>query len=98
MSDQPRLRSQAMLRIYVARHCAGCATATALVERVRAARPGVPVHVVDIDVEINIPRHVIGTPMYFWNDRVLFLGNPSEAELLAEVDRHRGWGEVEHEG
>lgn len=85
-----RLRSQAMLRIYIARHCAGCATAVSLANRVRAVRPGVLVDVVAIDVEMNIPRHVIGTPMYFWNDRVLFLGNPSEAELLAEVDRHRG--------
>ena len=76
-----------MLRIFIARHCAGCATAFSLAERVRAARPGVPVYVVDIDTATDVPRQVIGAPMYLWNDCVLFFGNPSEAELLAEIDR-----------
>ncbi len=97
MNRRPQLRSQAMLRIYVARHCAGCATAFSLAERVRAARPGLAVHVLDIDVERDVPQQLIGTPMYFWNDRVLFLGNPSEAELLAAIDEHVVRAEGEHE-
>lgn len=75
-----------MLRIYVSAHCHGCATALRLADRVRASRPDVPLLVVNVDVPgANVPSWVIGTPLYAWNDRVLFLGNPSEMELLARI-------------
>lgn len=75
-----------MLRIYVSAHCRGCNTALQLAEQVRAQRPDVPLAVVDVDdPAADVPRKVIGTPIYTWNDRVVFMGNPSEAELMGRV-------------
>jgi hypothetical protein len=81
--------TQAMLRIYVSAHCHGCATALRLADRVRVARPDVPLAVVDVAAPgADVPLSVIGTPLYTWNDRVLFRGNPSETELLARIADH----------
>jgi hypothetical protein len=81
--------TQAMLRIYVSAHCHGCATALRLADRMRAARPDLPLAVVDVDESgVRVPASVIGTPLYTWNDHVLFRGNPSETELLARLTDH----------
>lgn len=75
-----------MLRIYLSTHCRGCSTAFHLAERFRTQRPDVPLAVVDVDdPHADVPANVIGTPMYLWHKRVLFLGNPSETELLERV-------------
>ncbi len=76
-----------MLRIYVSAHCRTCATALRLAERVQSQRPDVPLEVVDVDApDADVPSKVIGTPIYAWHDRILFLGNPSETALLERVD------------
>jgi hypothetical protein len=75
-----------MLRIYISTHCIGYRSAVHLSERISALRPKVPVLVVNIDDPAAIvPQTIVGTPMYTWNDRVLFMGNPSEAELLQRI-------------
>lgn len=75
-----------MLRVYVAPDCPGSALAVRLVEQVRGKYPHMPLEVVDIaDPKAVIPSRVFGTPMYAWEDQVVFLGNPSEAVLLAWV-------------
>ena len=75
-----------MLRIYVSAHCLGCTTAIQRAERLQALRPEVPITVVDVEAPgADVPRKVIGTPIYTWNDRVVFRGNPSEQELLERV-------------
>jgi hypothetical protein len=75
-----------MLRIYVSAHCRSCGMARRLAESVQAQRPSLPLEVVDVDTpDADVPRYIIGTPMYTWDDRVLFLGNPSEAELMERI-------------
>jgi hypothetical protein len=75
-----------MLRIYISTHCVGCETAVQRAERLRALRPDLPVTVVDVDApDAEIPPQIIGTPIYTWHDRVVFLGNPSEHDLLERV-------------
>jgi hypothetical protein len=75
-----------MLRIYVSVHCPTCASALHLAERVQSQRPEVPLEVVDVDAPgADVPSKVIGTPIYAWHDRILFLGNPSETELLERI-------------
>jgi len=75
-----------MLRIYLSTHCRGCGTAFQLAARLRTQRPDVPLAIVDVDEpHADVPANVIGTPMYLWHDRVLFLGNPSETELFQRV-------------
>ena len=76
-----------MLYVYVSSHCRGCATAQQLITQLRTMRPQVPVTVVDLSGGGDtIPDNVIGTPMYLWNGRVLFMGNPDVTELLQRVD------------
>ncbi len=81
-----------MLRIYISRHCRGCSTALKLFRRLKRLRPHIPIVLIDIDGPLpaseedpDIP--VIGTPTYVWDHHVLFQGNPSEEELLAQIDR-----------
>ena len=75
-----------MLRIYVSAHCHGCDTARERAQHLRTLRPDVPVTLVDVEAPgVEVPPKVIGTPIYTWNDRVVFLGNPSLEDLLERV-------------
>jgi len=75
-----------MLRIYISAHCFTCDTARHLAEFVQAERPDMPVTVVDVDApDADVPKNIIGTPTYTWNDQIVFLGNPNKAELLRRV-------------
>lgn len=72
-----------MLRVYVAPDCPGSSRALCLIERLRAHYPDFPVEVIDVSVpQTTVPDEIIGTPIYTWNHRVLFMGNPNEATLL----------------
>lgn len=78
-----------MLYVYIASDCRICAISQRLINQLRALRPGVRMTVVDTDSpESAVPAHVIGTPMYLWNDTVLFMGNPDMSELLERVDTY----------
>ncbi len=88
-----------MLRVYVSAHCLACRTAIQRAKRLRALRPEVPVTVVDVEApDADVPRNVIGTPIYTWNDRVVFMGNPSEQELLDRVTELSHGSERERAG
>jgi hypothetical protein len=50
-------------------------------------RPHLPVELVDLDDPgTEHPSFVVGTPTFVWDNRILFLGNPAEVELLARLD------------
>ena len=88
-----------MLRIYVSAHCLSCNTAIQRAERLQVLRPEVPVTVVDVEApDADVPRNVIGTTIYTWNDRVVFMGNPSEQELLDRVTVLHDGNEPERAG
>ncbi len=75
-----------MLRIYVTSHCRGYDTARQRAAHRQLLRPDVAVDVIDVEAPgAEVPAQVIGTPMYLWNGRVVFRGNPSMAELLGRV-------------
>lgn len=78
-----------MLRVYVAADCPASALARNLVKRVRFRHPHLPVEVIDVNSteKKEIPREVFATPIYTWNGQVVFLGNPSEADLVARIGR-----------
>ncbi len=72
-----------VLRVYTSAYCVESDTVCRRADRIRAQRPDLPVLVVDVDhPEVDVPATIVGTPMYTWNDRVLFLGHPSEREWL----------------
>jgi hypothetical protein len=72
-----------MLRIYVSAYCRGCDTARQRAARLHTLRPDLPLALVDVEEpDADLPRNIIGVPMYTWHERVVFRGNPSEQELL----------------
>jgi len=75
-----------MIRMYISNHCRGCGTALQRAVHLRTQRSDVPLDIVDInDPHADVPANVIGRPMYVWNNRVLFMGSPSEIELLERI-------------
>jgi hypothetical protein len=72
-----------MLRVYISAHCPGSPTACRLVEQVRTCYPDIPVATIHVDdPDTIVPEHIFATPIYTWNDDILFLGNPGEAAFL----------------
>ncbi|GIW02048.1 hypothetical protein [Roseiflexus sp.] len=75
-----------MLRIYVANDCPGSPTALRCAAYLHVQAPEILIEVVNLsNPGVQAPSFVFGTPMYVWNDHILFLGNPSEQELVARV-------------
>lgn len=80
-----------MLRVYTAAHCPAYARTNRLVAALVRQRPNLPVELVDLDEpDTEHPVFVIGTPTFAWDNRVLFLGNPTEGDLLARLDELQG--------
>ena len=75
-----------MLRIYVSAHCPGCAIARERAAQLRRRRPDIPLALIDVEAAgARVPRNVVGTPVYTWDDRILYRGNPSEEDLVGRV-------------
>ena len=75
-----------MLHIYVVEHCPGSPTARIRAERLHERTPEIPLAVVAVDTPgAVVPANVFVTPTYTWDGRIIFLGNPSDQELLAHV-------------
>lgn len=76
------------LRVYVSNQCPSCATAIHRVHFVHRSRPEQLVELVNLDEQDAVrPAYVFGTPTYCLDNQIIFLGNPSEAELLAKLDQ-----------
>lgn len=75
-----------MLRVYIAEDCPGSARACELVLHFQALHPDIPLELVDVHAPgATVPPEVFGTPIYTWQNQIVFLGNPSETELLEFV-------------
>lgn len=76
-----------MLTIYISNHCAGCTTALKHAHWLREIRPNLPVRIVNLDQPGAVmPKYIIGTPCYTWQDQVLYWGNPAQSELVERID------------
>lgn len=79
-----------MLRIYVAEDCPGSPTALRRAAALHEQAPDVPIEVIDTGAPgAIVPPAIFGTPIYTWDERILFLGNPGEQELIERVRRLR---------
>jgi hypothetical protein len=75
------------LRIYVSAACLVCDRTSQIFAEVRAQRPAYPVQIVDLDQPDAVkPPFVFGTPTYVLGERVVSLGNPTSAALIALLD------------
>jgi hypothetical protein len=76
----------AFLQVYTATHCLTRSHTLDLLAQLVQQKPGLDVEVIDLDEpESEIPSFIIGTPTFVWDDRVIFLGNPSLPELLTRT-------------
>ncbi|MEM8530541.1 MAG: hypothetical protein AAGF95_06850 [Chloroflexota bacterium] len=76
------------LRVYISNQCPSCATAIHRVHFVRRSRPEQIVELVNLDDQDAMrPAYVFGTPTYCLGNQIIFLGNPSETELLSKLDQ-----------
>lgn len=80
------VRGAFMLHIYVAERCLGSPTARQRAERLREHAPEIPIAVVTVDAPgAVVPANIFGTPTDTWDGRIIFLGNPSDQELLEQA-------------
>lgn len=76
------------LRVYISNQCPSCATAIHRVHFVRRLRPEQSVELINLDHQDTVrPSYVFGTPTYCLGNQIIFLGNPSEGELLSKLDQ-----------
>jgi hypothetical protein len=74
-------------RVYVSADCAVCARTHQLLAELRERRPAFSVELVDLDQPDALrPAFVFGTPTYVLGERVISLGNPALADLIALLD------------
>lgn len=77
-----------ILRVYAAPECLTYRITLRIVDAVRQARPTQPIEVVDLTdaPEQPLPPGVVGAPTYLLDARVISMGNPELAALLAQLD------------
>jgi hypothetical protein len=72
------------LDIYISADCWSCAESRDLATAVSRQAPNVTVELRDINA-CSRPTNVFATPTYVLDGQIIFLGNPSLAELLAAL-------------
>jgi hypothetical protein len=71
-----------VLKIFVVTGCRGCKQALALADWVREEAPRLMVEVIDLALDPDAsPGMVFAVPAYVYEDRQVFIGNPSKEEL-----------------
>ncbi|MBI3951964.1 MAG: thioredoxin family protein [Acidobacteria bacterium] len=70
------------LQVYVASHCLNCAEARRLAQVAAQTFSDLVVEVIDLDQTPALSADVFAVPTYVLNNRVCFLGNPSQEELF----------------
>ncbi len=76
-----------MLEIYIEEDCRGCKQARKNAIHVRSQFPQIHVSVIDISEKVvPTPEEVFAVPMYLFNGRMLYLGNPGEKDLNARLE------------
>ncbi len=68
------------LQVYIAQDCWSCQETERIVAEIQKRFPEVFCELVDSG-RTPLPDNVFAVPTYVLNGRVIFLGNPSEAEL-----------------
>ncbi|MDP9497025.1 MAG: thioredoxin family protein [Actinomycetota bacterium] len=89
LSARPEAPAGPRLQVYVTAACGTCIRTQELVAQLRRSRPGAAVEVVDLDQlppGHPLPAGLVGTPTYYLDGRVRWLGNPDPADLLAVWD------------
>ena len=71
-----------VLKIFVLTGCRGCKQALALADWLRQKVPQLIIEVIDLAVDPDASRGMVfAVPAYVYNNRQIFIGNPSKKEL-----------------
>ena len=76
------------LDVYVAEECWACTESRRIIAEVAPKYPDAQIQLLDIN-DPHRPDNVFATPTYVLDDRIIFMGNPTEAELQARLDASR---------
>ena len=68
------------LQVYIADHCWTCEETARIVAGAARRYPEIAFEVLNLD-EVEQPENVFAVPTYVLDGRVIFLGNPTPAEL-----------------
>ena len=86
MDRAPARPDRRQLAIYVLLDCPGCDTARRLAAAAREAAPDLDVRLIDLGApDVVRPPAVFAVPTYLLDGRVISLGNPEPAWLLARL-------------
>jgi hypothetical protein len=66
--------------VYISGHCPTCPEALEVARKVRERYPHLGVETIDVDLK-PAREEVFAVPTYMLDDRVVFLGNPTEEEV-----------------
>ncbi len=76
------------LDVYIAEHCFGCEEARRLAAMLDSRFATLSVRVVDLEREPDErPEMLVAVPSYVLDGRVISLGNPRQADLIASLAR-----------
>ena len=81
LTETTRKSDPPLLQVYVASHCVNCHEAKRLARVAAQTFPDLIVEVIDLDHTPAQSAQVFAVPTYVLNDRVCFLGNPTQEEL-----------------
>ena len=74
-----------VLRVFIAKHCAGCIEARFVAARIERRFSGITVEIIDIDdPQAIVPEAVFATPTFMLDNRIISLGTP-------HIDEVAGW-------
>jgi hypothetical protein len=77
-----------ILKIFVTEPCSGCSEARRLAAWATQNYTNLVVELVDLNQpDAVVPEAVFATPTYMLNDRIISLGNPSQAEVAEWVNK-----------
>ena len=78
------------LDVYIADDCWSCEETQRIVAHIAAIMPQVNISTFNLsDENTERPAEVFATPTYVINDRVTYLGNPTQAELRQKLEAIR---------
>lgn len=77
-----------VLRVFVSSECRGCQRAKELAAWVRREKPQLPVEVIDLSLQQPEEDRglVFAVPTYVYENKPIFLGNPSPMQLQTWLD------------
>ena len=81
-------RTLEVLKVFIIQGCLGCKRALELAAWVRGISPKLVVEIIDLALSPNAGRNMVfAVPTYVYGTSAVFIGNPSEVQLMTWLDK-----------